>query len=183
MKKLMRKILILICACTIVLPSYADDSTTTTPEPYTDDEFPQFMKDARRAEIITLGAMPFVTLNATFGYSFVRYCQHDFSSDYFPNPFSKTSSYTEDEQKTILFTAIGISVGIGLTDLIVSIVKRNIKKQKLLRENTGPIQITPIEQDEDAVQLPLPPPPPDGGDGVTTDAAGNGAEESDAAGE
>jgi hypothetical protein len=144
----------------IVLPCCADDTTNTTPEPYKDDEFPQFMKDARRAEIITLGAMPFVTLNTTLGYSMLRYWQHDFSSDYVPNPFAKTSDsngFTEDEQKTILLTSIGISAGIGLTDLIVNIVKRNIARRKTLRENSGPVQITPIEQDKDAVQIQPPP--------------------------
>jgi hypothetical protein len=158
MKKLPCAPLLILLAWTLVLsPVYADDSTANTPEPYTDDEFPQFMKDARRSEIITLGALPFVTLNVTLGYSIVRYWQHDFSSDYFPNPFSKTSSYSEDEQKAILFTAVGVSAGIGLTDLIVHVVKRSIARRKVLRENTGPVQITPIEQDKDAVQIPLPP--------------------------
>lgn len=136
---------------------YADGTTNTTPEPYKDDEFPQFMKDARRAEIITLGAMPFVTLNTTLGYSFVRYSQHDFLSDYIPNPFAKTSDsngFTENEQKTILLTSIGISMGIGLTDFIVNIIRRNnFAKQKNLKENSGPILIKPVEQDKDAVKI------------------------------
>jgi hypothetical protein len=164
MKKLVQKIIIILCSYMIVFPLYADDKTDTKAEPYTADEFPQFMKNARRAEIISFGAMPFITLSTTLGYSLVRYCQHNFSSDYIPNPFAKTSDsngFSEDEQKTILLTSIGISVGIGLTDFIVNIIKQNIKKQKNLKENTGPIQIVPIEQDKDAVLI-QPPSPPDG---------------------
>ena len=160
MKRLLRNIFIFLSFLMIVRPVFADDSSTKTPEPYKDDEFPQFMKDARRAEIITLGAMPFVTLNTTLGYSVIRYCKNDFSSDYIPNPFAKSSSsngYTEDEQKTILLTSIGISVGIGLTDLIVNLIKRDIKKKKLLKEKTGPILITPVDQDVDAVRIEMPP--------------------------
>jgi hypothetical protein len=163
MKRLMRNILIFL-SFLVVLPVFADDNSGKTPEPYKDDEFPQFMKDARRAEIITLGAMPFVTLNTTLGYSVIRYCQNDFSSDYIPNPFAKSSAsngFTEDEQKTILLTSVGISVGIGLTDLIVNLIKRDIKKKKLLKEKTGPILITPVDQDADAVRIEMPPPRPE----------------------
>ncbi|MFA6855576.1 MAG: hypothetical protein WCR31_00070 [Treponema sp.] len=164
MKKMRQTILIFLSLCIFISLLSADDTTSTTPEPYTNDEFPQFMKDARRTEIITFGAMPFVTLNTTLGYSFVRYSQHDFSSDYVPNPFAKTSDsngFTEDEQKTILLTSIGISVGIGLTDLIVNIIRRNIVQYKKHNENTAPIMIKPVEQDKDAIQIQLSPPSSD----------------------
>ncbi len=169
----MRNILIFLSSLMIVLPPvFADDSSGKTAEPYKDDEFPQFMKDARRTEIITLGAMPFVTLTTTWGYSVIRYCQNDFSSDYIPNFFAKSNSYTEDEQKTILLTAVGISVGIGLTDLIVNLIKRDIKKKKLLKEKTGPILITPVDQDADAVKIEMPPPVrPEEGNSTDTGAA------------
>ena len=45
----------------------------TTPAPYSEGEFPQFLKDARRFEIITLGALPFVTIQTTLGYSTIKY--------------------------------------------------------------------------------------------------------------
>ncbi|MCK9168954.1 MAG: hypothetical protein M0P01_00915 [Treponema sp.] len=161
MKKIRQTILIFLCLCIFSPLLSADDTTSTTPDPYTKDEFPQFMKDARRAEIITFGAMPFVTLNTTLGYSFVRYSKHNFSSEYVPNPFAKTSDsngFTEDEQKTILLTSIGISIGIGLTDLIVNILRRNVVQHKKHKDDTAPIMIRPIEQDKDATQIQLPPP-------------------------
>lgn len=142
----------------ICTPCIAEDSSTT-PEPYKPDEFPQFMKDTRRAEIITLGALPFVTLDATLTYSFIRYWQHDFSSDYAPNPFAKSSDsngFTTEEQTGILLTSIGISVGIGITDLIVTIIRRNAGKARERKESEGPIKIKPIDEDKSAVKLPPP---------------------------
>ena len=144
----------------ICTPCIAEDSSTT-PEPYKPDEFPQFMKDTRRAEIITLGALPFVTLDATLTYSFIRYWQHDFSSDYAPNPFAKSSDsngFTTEEQTGILLTSIGISVGIGITDLIVTVIRRNAGKMRERKESEGPVKIKPIDEDKDAVKLPPPAP-------------------------
>lgn len=56
---------------------------TQSPEPYSKDEFHPVLKDLRRAEIITLGAIPFVTFNVTLGYSFGKYASHNFDSNYF----------------------------------------------------------------------------------------------------
>ena len=49
---------------------FAADTSSKTAEPYKAEEFPGWMHDLRRAEIITLGAMPFVTFNISLGYSF-----------------------------------------------------------------------------------------------------------------
>lgn len=154
-EEIISAVMVIILICT---PCIAEDSAKT-PEPYKPDEFPQFMKDTRRAEIITLGALPFVTLDATLTYSFIRYWQHDFSSDYAPNPFAKSSDsngFTTEEQTGILLTSIGISVGIGITDLIVKIIRRNAGKERERKESEGPIKIKPIDEDKDAVKLPLP---------------------------
>ncbi|MBP3710569.1 MAG: hypothetical protein J6I73_09270 [Treponema sp.] len=133
----------------------------TTPEPYGEDEFPQFMKDLRRAEIISFGALPFVTLTSTLVYSGIRWGKHGFDTNYFPNPFAKSSDangFSQQEQIGILLTSVGISVGIGLTDLIVNVVKRKVAKKKRLREEAerAPVIITPINEDENAVKIALP---------------------------
>lgn len=126
----------------------------TTPEPYHDNEFPQVLKDIRRFEIITLGALPFVTLQTTLGYSCYKYVQNDFSSAYFPNPFA-ASSYSQDEQIGLLFTSLGICVGIGITDLIIQLVKRsNAKKRAGIMDSD--LMITPVENKKGPI-------PPEGG--------------------
>ncbi|MGI5096109.1 hypothetical protein IZU27_07210 [Treponema socranskii] len=156
----MRKCAVLLLLCVIAFPCRAKEAKDTTPAPYTDDEFPQFMKDLRRAEIISFGALPFVTLTSTIVYSSARYAQHGFDSEYFPNPFAKASAsngYSTAEQAGILLTSAGISVGIGLTDLLVSVIRRKAAKKKLERKEKAPIVVTPIAEDEDAVLIDMPP--------------------------
>lgn len=126
-----------------------------TPEPYQKDEFPEILHDIRRAEIITLGSMPFITFSATLGYSFGKYASHNFDSSYFVNPFSSTdeNSFSTDEQIGILLTSLGISAGIGLTDFIVHTIKRNNRQKKLKKQKNTEIQITPIREDPDAIKI------------------------------
>ncbi|MGI0530283.1 hypothetical protein [Treponema socranskii] len=175
----MKKCAVLLLLCVIAFPCRAKESKDTTPVPYTDDEFPQFMKDLRRAEIISFGALPFVTLTSTIVYSSARYAQHGFDSEYFPNPFAKASAsngYSTAEQAGILLTSAGISVGIGLTDLLVSVIRRKVAKKKLERKEKAPIVVTPIVEDKDAVRIDMPPregPP----GGTRSDAANSDSEE------
>lgn len=131
-----------------------------TAEPYTKDEFPVFLKDLRRAEIVTLGSMPFITFSVSLGWSFGRYAYNGFDSNYFVNPFSKssTSNFTTDEQIGIILTSLGISVGIGLTDYVYHVIKRNQKTKKIVPPK-GKIIISPIQEDPKAQKLP--PPLPD----------------------
>lgn len=160
MRLCVRKCAVLLLLCVIAFPCRAKESKNATPSPYTDDEFPQFMKDLRRAEIISFGALPFVTLTSTIVYSSARYAQHGFDSEYFPNPFAKASAsngYSTAEQAGILLTSAGISVGIGLTDLLVSVIRRKAAKKKLERKEKAPIVVTPIAEDEDAVLIDMPP--------------------------
>lgn len=126
-----------------------------TPEPYQKDEFPGILHDIRRAEIITLGSMPFITFSATLGYSFGKYASHNFDSSYFVNPFSSTdeNSFSTDEQIGILLTSLGISAGIGLTDFIVHTIKRNNRQRKLKKQKNTEIQITPIREDPNAIKI------------------------------
>ncbi len=152
-KKFIAKILIVSIFLNLCLPLFSED-TSTSPKPYEDDEFPQTLKDIRRFEIITLGALPFVTLDTTLVYSNYRYARNDFDDAYKPDIFSP-ASYSQEEQKGIILTSVGVCVGIGLTDLIVQIIKRNIKKKKP-QINYDDIAVIPISEDKDASKIPLP---------------------------
>ena len=132
-------------------PLFSED---TTPVPYDDKEFPQTLKDLRRFEIITIGALPFVTLDTSLAYSTYRYVKNDFDEAYQPDIFS-TTSYTQEEQKGIILTSVGICLGIGLTDFIVQLIKRSAKKRKP-QINYDDIAVIPIAEDEDASRIPLP---------------------------
>ena len=151
-KNLITKILIFSLFFNISFPAFAAD---TTPKPYDNDELPQTMKDIRRFEIITLGALPFVTLDTTLAYSTWRYVQHDFDSAYQPDIFA-ASSFSQEEQRNLILTSLGVCIGIGLTDLIVQIIKRSNKK-RASQVNYDDISIIPIAEDPDAEIIPPPP--------------------------
>lgn len=132
----------------------------TNPKPYEKEEFPGFLHDLRRAEIITLGAMPFVTFNIALGYSFSNYAIHGFNSSYFVNPFANSSdenAYSSDEQLAIIVSSLCISAGIGLTDFIVHSAKRNRIQKILKNKNNKSIEINPIYEDPEAIKIDLPP--------------------------
>ena len=150
-KRLIAKILLLSSFFNFNLPAFSDDST---PKPYEDDEFPQTLKDIRRFEIITIGALPFVTLDTTLAYSTYRYARNDFDEAYKPDIFSSTS-FTQDEQKGIILTSVGISIGIGITDLIVHLIKRSSKRRRP-QINYDDIAVIPISEDQDAQIIALP---------------------------
>ena len=122
--------------------------TNTSPEPYSDDEFPQFMLDLRRFEIITLGSMPFITLNSSIVYNGYKFATG--KSDTF-NPLA-TADYSQDEMENIIITSLCISAGIGITDYIVNLVKRSRIKRRLRQQDSN----ISIEEDPNAVRIPLP---------------------------
>lgn len=147
-----------ITALILIFSLFAENlfsAESKTPEPYLDNEFPGFLHDLRRAEIITLGAMPFITFNATLGYSLGKFAFNNFDPQYFVNPFAQSSdsSFSTDEQIGIILTSLGISLCIGITDLIVNSVKRNNAKKKINDPN-NPVKINPIKNDPDAIKLP-----------------------------
>lgn len=132
-------------------PLFAED---TTPLPYDDKEFPQGLKDLRRFEIITLGAMPFVTLNTTLVYSGLQYVAHDFDAAYSPNIFA-ASTYTPEEQKKIILTSVGVCIGVGLTDYVIQLIKRS-KKKKVNEVTYEDLYIYPVSEDPEATPIEIP---------------------------
>ena len=124
------------------------NTNNTTPEPYNEDEFSQGLKDLRRFEVITLGAMPFITLDSTIVYNGYKYATG--KAEKF-NPLA-TADYSQQEMEKIIITSLCVSAGIGLSDYIINLIKRNsIKKRQKMQDSN----IT-IEEYRDAVKIPLP---------------------------
>lgn len=146
-KSLIRCIAVILC-CSLIgsFPLVAAEPTVTI-EPYTKDEFPGWLQDMRRAEIVSLGSLPFVTLGVTLGYSLYRYFSHDMNPDYFPNPFAKSSSaarLTTDEQLGILFTSLGVAAVVGITDFTISSIQRHKRNKAQEELNRGAVEIIPL---------------------------------------
>ena len=133
---------------------FAEDAKTPVPVPYTDEEFSPWLKDLRRAEIITFGAMPFVTLNVTLGFWAMN--GFDPALSPFAAADSTTSKYTNDQTLSILLTSFGICAGIGLADFLVHFLKTTNKTSNLKKK--GNINLESITGDPDAVKLPPPEP-------------------------
>lgn len=108
---------------------------------------PQWSKDLRRTEIITFGSLPFVTLWTTVGYGLAVHGT-------FHNPLNKsTTRYTQTEQKQIFAISAAASVGLGLTDLAINLIMRNVKKSRQSKiEKT--IRVIPFSEQMLEIQNP-----------------------------
>ena len=155
-----KTIIISLLFLSLITPLCAQNNTTNNGKTNnsTENSIPQGILDFRRFEIITLGALPFITLDVTLGYSIFQFVDNRLikgnSSYAFPNPFKNSGEYNTDEMKAIIITSVGICIGIGLNDLIFNIIRRNKIK---LQSNQNTINITPIEEDPEATKITKPP--------------------------
>jgi hypothetical protein len=92
-----------------------------TPEPYTEDEFPEWVLDLRRAEIIFFGSLPFSFLLGMEGVEVGRYFAHGQDPAYQPFPFrsANPAEYTTEEKILIIGSALAISATVALIDFII----------------------------------------------------------------
>ena len=124
-----------------------------TPEPYGIDEFTTWQKDLRRFEILSFGALPFVSLLSFWGYDMIRAAKNPGNAAYYPWPLKRAdiaAPLTEKEQKNIFFTAMGLSVGVALIDYTARAIMRRIKQKKLeaeMQEEAGAIELVPLDDD------------------------------------
>ena len=135
-----------------VFPVYAEDSNVSrTPDPYGAEEFKQWQKDLRRFEIITFGALPFVSLLSFWAYDIGRSIAHKGDPAYNPWPIKDAKvavSLTEKEQLGIFLTAVGISLGVAIIDLTYRSIKMaNAKKLEEKNEDEA-ILLIPIEENK-----------------------------------
>lgn len=98
-----------------------------TPVPYEEDEFPQWAKDLRRAEIIVIGSIPFTMFLAIEIFDIYRYVSMDFNPDYAPWPFRGSAPYELEEKFGVIVTAVSFSVCIAIIDYIIMRVNREKK--------------------------------------------------------
>ena len=152
-----KKFVVVICLFSIISTSvFCEDHTA---EPIDKEELPQAVQDIRRFEIITLGSMPFVLLDTTLVYSGIKVgtgARNSNGEAYKVTPFATSSCFTwEEDQKKILTITACVCVGIGITDLIVRLVKRSSKNKKIKNTKTNDISIIPLSEDPDATPIKL----------------------------
>ena len=120
---------------------YADDTSKNAeraPVPYSENEFPLWATELRRFEILTLGALPLVTMLSFWTYDIARSLKHTGDERYYPWPLKKSEiaiPISSSTQRKIFFTALGISLGIALTDICVRAIIRRIREKKEAEQN------------------------------------------------
>ena len=150
-KRLRCTAFLVLCMMTAAqMPLIAEEKKEDhTPVPYTKEEFPLWQREIRRFEILSFGALPFVTLLSFWGYDMIRAAKHPKDPAYYPWPLKKADkavALTEKEQLNVFLTAAGISVTIALIDITYRAIKRSATKKRLERENAfteDPIQFVP----------------------------------------
>lgn len=132
---------------------FSQSATAPEPEPYAKDEFPAWLGDIRRAEIIAFGSLPFVTFLTSIGYDCYRWSAHDYANAYRPWPFKDANNsvaMTDQEQINMLLLSAGICVGVAVFDYGFRAITRMIREGQAEKHNRSipdPIRITPIVPD------------------------------------
>ncbi len=157
--KRIKQILFFTLLLSFSVSIFAEDADTT-PKPYEEDEFPQSLKDLRRFEIITLGSIPFVSLSTSLAFTGYKsfQMQNNLSKESLEYNFCTTKNgiFTQQDQINILITSACIAVGIGLTDLIVQLIKRSNVKKETIKQKDPNIHVIPINEDPEAIKLEIP---------------------------
>ncbi len=88
------------------------------PVPYSKDEFPGWLRDLRRAEVITIGAFPITLLFSSLGYQVYR------------SITGVKTQITQPEQIGVLLTGVGLAATVALADFILGKIQRPPKQQE-----------------------------------------------------
>lgn len=91
------------------------------PIPYSRSEFPGWLWDLRRGEIVAIGSFPITLLFSTIAYQLFRYASNNFSADYAPAILGGTSKVplTQQDQINELLIAVGFSVTVAVIDFVL----------------------------------------------------------------
>lgn len=92
-----------------------------TPAPYKEEEFPRWLRDLRRAEVILIGSIPFTMFFTFETYDTYRYVSSGLDPYYAPWPFRPGSAqvYTTQEKVGIVVSALSLSLLIAAADYLI----------------------------------------------------------------
>ncbi|MFP4179397.1 MAG: hypothetical protein ACLFNZ_08355 [Spirochaetaceae bacterium] len=117
--------------CLLFTPSSmlcAEESTGTREEysyePYTKEEFPQWVRDLRRFETLLIGSLPFAFFFTNTGFETYAYVSRGFDEGYLPLFFGSSpekEEYRQDTRMQRLAVSISISGAIALLDYFLGV--------------------------------------------------------------
>jgi len=158
MKKIFFASILFILLFTPQFEAAAQSTQTSTDTQITFDMtgFPQWAKDIRRFDIIAFGTFPFSIFTVTFITDMFRwyYANGMDVNDmrYAPWPLKSAGGVEmtgEEYQRTILL-AVGLSLTLALTDLIIVKVRQSIERRRIESRATGSVNVNtePYENGE-----------------------------------
>ena len=115
------------CILLVAVTGGAAFAQDHTPQPYTPEEFPSWLNDLWRAEVIFVGSFPFVLFATLEVYDTYRFVTpqgsppQTFNPSYAPWPFGSgtASPYSPQESAWLAITAVSISFIISGIDFIL----------------------------------------------------------------
>lgn len=115
---LLSVIFLTVTSCTTVNPS---EQLLEGDEPveYSEDEFPNWLNQLRRAEILFAGSIPFTILLANAGYGLYGIIESGIVESYSIEDFTESSGLTDDERYDILKISLSLSGAIALADFVI----------------------------------------------------------------
>lgn len=119
----------------LLFPPAAACAETHVPAPYEDEEFPGWLRDLRRAEVVLVGSFPFALFFAFETYDTYRFFSNDMDPSYSPWPLRPGSAqfYTPDEKKWVAVSAVSLSLVIAATDFIIGRIRERNRERAARR--------------------------------------------------
>jgi hypothetical protein len=101
------------------------------PVPYAPEEFPAWVNDLRRAEIVFFGSLPFSLFFTFEAYDIGRFAASGFEYSQAPWPFRAGSEigagYSSAEKGWLIASALTVSLGVAVADFLI--VHRPAKRE------------------------------------------------------
>ena len=116
-------VILFTSSCTTITDS-SSDVADEEPAEYTEDEFPGWLRDLRRAEIIFAGSIPFTILFTGMGYGLYNAVAGGIGDGYSIDDITDSGSRSDDERLTIMSISLGLSGVIAVTDFIIGLVEK-----------------------------------------------------------
>ena len=117
--------------------AFAGVEESDEPVPYTPEEFPQWSRDLRRAEIIAVGTFPIAMIVSGLFYDLGRYTYYSIregesQSQYAPGFISPEGGvgYNEDERIGLIVAGVSVSLIAATVDYLLGRRARRIERER-----------------------------------------------------
>lgn len=116
----MRAFSIMLCLLILAAPLFCQEQSEWDYVPYEEEEFPQWLLDVRRAEVIFIGSFPLSMLLSTLLYEAFRFGKSAVQpgpSDPAANPIF--GSFTSEEKNGLIIAGVSVSGIVTILDFIL----------------------------------------------------------------